>query len=143
MRPSKRAIEKKVDDLHRGDNDDGPPLVFNITYFEHEGRWPKMDDSPHPELTIKPFPEQKPQSLKIATPNVIPEPWCNQTTLFVHTCENADTYLLKDDDGVREGSVAVPACRLWDALDDDDRRREREIEANGEPLPPFLEHETE
>jgi hypothetical protein len=136
--PTKRNIKNGVEDLkEETDDDSSEPVVFAITYFEHEGkRWPDMEDSPHPELTIKPFPERKPKSLKLATPNVIPEPWCNERTLFITTCENADKYLLDPD---TDDNGNVPACELWDALSEEQLREDKAIrKEEGDQIPPRL-----
>lgn len=136
-RKSKRELERELEDLKPSDDDGKGPLVFVITHVEHkEGRWPDIEDSPHPELTIKPFPERKSKSLKIAKPNLIPEPWCNERTLFITTCENADKYHLEPD---TDDNGTAPACELWDALSEEQLREEKRIrEENDDPIPDIL-----
>jgi hypothetical protein len=139
MNHSKRDIERKVENLDDGEGDGGPPRVLIMTHIGdwENGNRPTIDDSPHPKLTVKPWPEQKPNSLKIATPKVIPEPWCYESTLFVHTCENGEKYLF---DRNLEESNTVAACQLWEGLDEADLREDVKIrQENDDPIPPFLE----
>jgi len=143
MNHSKRDIERKVDDLDGGDGDGGDPLILNLTALGHEPGEPQPDrsDSPHPELTVQTWPEARPESFSIATPNTIPEPWRSLPVLFVHTCDNAEKYRM---DHMEEDSSVVTACQLWEPLDEADLRAEAEIrQANGEPIPPLLEPYTE
>ena len=135
-RKSKRELERELEELSDGAGDDAPTSVLDVAYFSHEGRWADMEESPHPELTIQPFPEQKPKSLKIAVPKRLPEPYCDQRHLTVATC---DTKHKHTPDGTPEENAPVPACDLWKELDEADLEREKEIrEEEGEPIPDFL-----
>ena len=135
-RKSKREIERELEELTGDSHDDAPTSILNLAYFEHDGKWPDMEESPHPELTIKPFPERKPNSLKIAVPNILPEPYCNQSRLTVVTC---DTTHKHTPEGIPKENAPIPACDLWEALSEADLEREKEIrEEEGEPLPELL-----
>ena len=135
---TKRSLESDVEQLKdRTDDGDSDPLVLVLTHFEHEGQWPTWDESPHPELTIKPYPERKPNSLKIAVPNHIPTEYLQKPSLMIRTCENGERHGLEEGN---ETATVVPACELWDALSDEDLKREKEYrEENDEPIPALLE----
>ena len=135
-RKSKRELEREVEDLtDKDDPDGGCGLLINMATFEHEGKWPDKEESPHPELTVRSFPERKPKSLKIATPNVLPEPYCNEAILTVTTCDKQHKYAPDD----AEENAPVTACELWNALDEDELEREKAVrEEEGEPIPDFL-----
>ncbi|MFC6753367.1 hypothetical protein [Halorubrum tibetense] len=133
---SKKKIERRLEELEPRDDDDGPPIMIQMTHFDHEGQYPTVDESPHPELTVQQFPEQRPKSLVIAVPNMLAEPYCNQPHLTVATC---DTVGKHTPEGIPEENAPVPACELWEALDEADLEREKEIrEENGEPIPELL-----
>ena len=133
---SRNRIENRLEDLEPNDDGDAPAAVLNLAHFDHNGKWPDMEESPHPELTIKPFPERKPNSLKIAVPNILPEPYCNEAVLTVVTC---DTKHKHTPEGTPEENAPVMACDLWEALSEADLEREKEIrEEEGEPIPDFL-----
>jgi len=135
---TKRSLENEVEQLKdRTDDGDSDPLVLVLTHFEHEGQWPTWDESPHPELTVQPYPERKPNSLKIAVPNHIPTEYLQKSTLMIRTCENGERYGLEEGN---ETVTVVSPCELWGALSDEDLREEYKIrKANGDPIPAVLE----
>jgi len=139
MNHSKRDIERKVDDLDRGGDNEGSPLVLNLAGLMQgagEER-PTRRGSPHPSLTVQTWPEGRPRDLSIATPKIMPEPWGSMPMLFVHTCENAEKYCM---DHMDEDSSVVTACQLWEGLDEADLREDVKIrQENDDPIPPFLE----
>jgi hypothetical protein len=137
-RKSKREIERDLKDLTDDDDaeEDHGPLIMNFTSIrEPGGGTPTLEDSPHPEVTVQSWPDSRPEELKIAIPYTIVEPWCDESILSVHTCEDVERYGM---DIVPDGSCA-PACELWDALDDEQLKEERRIrEEEGEPIPELL-----
>ncbi|APX97556.1 hypothetical protein [Natronorubrum daqingense] len=128
---TKRSIKNDVEDLKSREGVDSDPLVCVLTHCDGE-------DSPHPELTIQPHPEQKPQSHRIAVPILKSVEYLEERWFTVHTCENAEKFGLHttgNDDST------VTACELWDALTDDDLEREKELrKERDEPIPPILEN---
>ncbi len=138
--PTKRNIKNEVEDLKPEDEDTGKTLVLNLAglYAELGEPSPDREDSPHPELTVQPWPEQRPKSFSIAVPKVIPEPWCNEPMLFVHNCENADRYLFEEN---KEERNTVAACELWDALSEEQLREDKAIrKEEGDQIPPRLKN---
>lgn len=133
-RKSKREIERDVADLKPQDDGTGP-IVFHLTHVTYTGKqWPDMSDSPHPELTVRPRPEQSPQTLKIAVPKLLPREHLGEDILFITTCENGGRYCPNGDDS------GVHACDLWGALDDEDRREEYRVrKEQDDPIPPILD----
>ena len=122
-RKSKREIERDVESLQPEAPDDGVGIVFDMTHVQGtgEGMEPaEWSDSPHPMLSYKPFPEEKPYSLKVATPHFIPEPWNDGRALFIETCEGDDPRGHRAE----EGSGTVAACDLWNALSEEELKRE-------------------
>ena len=138
-RPTKRQLKNELDSLV----DDGSgeaPLMVVLTGFNQatEGGMATRDDSPHPELTVQAWPDSdRHDELHIAVPNVWPNGYPDVSTLLVYSCDSvADTWPGESLDS----DNSVLACELWDALDDNDLRREYEIrQENGDPLPPILE----
>lgn len=137
-RKSKREIERDLEDITDDDDaEEGPgPLIINLTSIRDPGGGtPTIEDSPHPELTVQSWPDHRPEDLKIAIPYTIVEPWCNEPTLSVHTCENADRYGM----GISPENTHTSACELWDALDDEQLKEERRMrEEEREPIPELL-----
>lgn len=137
-RKTKRSVESDIEQLKEQTGDDIQPMVLNLAFFEHEGQWPTWDESPHPELTIQPFPERKPNSLKIAVPNFIPEQFLQERCLLINTCDSPGKYTSSIDE---DDDAEVFACELWDALSDEDLKREKEYrEENDEPIPAILKN---
>jgi hypothetical protein len=134
---SRKKIQNRIEQLEPDDaGDDGHAFVLDMAYFEHEGTWPDGEDSPHPELTVKPHPEQKPNSLKIATPNILPEPYRNEAFVTIVGCSTKHKHI---PESVPKENAPPTACELWNALDEDDLRREKAIrEEEGEPIPDVL-----
>lgn len=123
-RPSKREIEREVEGLQPSKSDDGVMIVIDQNHVQGGDKadlgpadW---SASPHPMLSYKPFPEQKPYSLKVAIPHFLPEPWASERFLFVETCEGDDPHGVREE----EGSGTVAACDLWDALSEEELKRE-------------------
>lgn len=136
-RKSKREIERDLEDITDDDAEEGArPLIMNLTSIrDPDGGKPTIEDSPHPELTVQSWPESRPEQLKIAIPYTIVEPWCNEPTLSVHTCENVERYGMN----IAPDGTHAPACELWDGLDDEQLKEERRMrEEEGEPLPELL-----
>jgi len=136
---TKRKIANKIDELeedHGTDNTDC--VVMNLAHVKtpRGKRWPDMEDSPHPDLTIKPYPEQKPNSLKVAVPTVIPEEFRTGRILFVEACAGDST--TRDGDGTPEATKTT-ACELWEAMSDEQLEEEHKIRQEwGEPIPDRL-----
>lgn len=126
-RKTKRSIENEVKDLKTNEGSNTDPLICVLTLCDE-------DESPHPELTVQPHPEQKPRSYKVAVPKLLTDEYRKRRWLTVTTCENGEKF------GLDESGKAVTACELWNALSDDDLEREKEIrQENNEPIPPLLE----
>jgi len=123
-RRSKRELTREVDNLRPEDDDTGAGLVLNLTNV--------VDTSPHPELTVQPWPEAKPQSRKIAVPKVIPEKF-SENIIIVEMCgDKAPRGAGGDKDGLF-------ACDLWEELTDEQLREEYEIrQAENDPIPEYL-----
>ena len=136
---TKRKIANKIDELE-GDRgtDNTDCMVMNLAHVKHPNgkRWPDMEDSPHPELTIKPYPEQKPNSLKIAVPTVIPEEFRTGRIIFVEAC--AGDSITREGDGTPD-TRATTACELWEAMSDEQLEEEHKIrQERGESIPDLL-----
>lgn len=126
-RKSKRELERELADLETADGGDHEPMIINLTSV--------VGESPHPDLTVQPWPEKRPRSRRIATPNLLPDEYLTERVLSVHNCENVDKHRADPD-----GDGAVYGCELWDALSDDARGEEyRTRKANDEPIPNLLE----
>jgi len=140
-RKSKREIERDLEDL----TDDGlepgqdgvGPMVISMTHImEPGGVEPTYDNSPHPELTVPQHQGTSAETLVIATPNVIPEPYCNESVLSVCSCKTEENY---NADWMDDEQRPILACELWDALDDEQLKEERRMrEEEGEPIPELL-----
>lgn len=137
-RKSKREIEREVEDLQPSEPDGGTQIIMNMCHVQGTGKGmepAEWSDSPHPMLSYKPFPEEKPYSLKVATPHFIPEPWSDGRALFIETCEGDDTHGARED----PDRCLVAACELWDALSEEELKREaRHRVEHDEPLPAYL-----
>lgn len=132
---TKRSLKNDLEQLKETNSNGNDPIIMHLTHFDHDGSWPNRDESPHPELTVQPYPEFKPKSLKIAVPNLIPEAHLQGRFLSIQTCDTPSKHSpTEGDDGV------VFACELWDALSDDDLEQEKEIrQENDDPMPPLFE----
>jgi hypothetical protein len=136
--PTKRNIKNEVEDLKYDDGSTGSPLVLKLTGLMNEPGEPPADrdDSPHPELTVQPWPDQRPKSFSVAVPKVLPEPWRSESMLFVHNCEDGEKYRL---DHMDDDNSVVTACQLWDALSEEQLREDKAIrKEQGEQIPPRL-----
>ena len=135
-RKSKREIERELEDLQPNHDDDPDPIVISMAHFTRYGEEPTWDTSPHPELTVPQHEGTNAETLTIAVPKIIPEPYCNRATLPVVSCVNQERHTGEWMDKEQE---PVTACELWEALDDDDLKREKSIrEENGDPIPDLL-----
>jgi hypothetical protein len=139
---SRKRIENRIEDLEPEQSDnDAAPLMISMTHItEPGGVEPTYDNSPHPELTVPQHQGTSAETLVIATPNVIPEPYCNESILSVCSCKTEKNY---NADWMNDEQRPILACELWDALSDEQLTEERQIrEANDEPIPEVLaEHE--
>ncbi len=135
---TRRSIRNKIETLESETvDDDTDPFVVAMTNVmpPEEERHADRSDSPHPELTIRRWPEKKPQSFAIATPNILPEPYRQERTLVVRSCDKKEQ--IEDAEVGFDGAFA---CELWEAMDEEQLQEEKRYrEANNEPIPPFLE----
>lgn len=124
-RKSKREIERELDKFDRG-SDDEIGIILNLTWSGFD-----LEESPHPELTVQQWPDERPDSYSIAVPNVMPDAHTpDGGVLTVSGCKTAERRL----------SDAPFACDLWDSLTEEQLREEKRIrEENDDPLPPILE----
>jgi len=135
---SRKRIENRIEDLEpEQSDDDAAPLMISMTHItEPGGVEPTYDNSPHPELTVPQHQGTSAETLVIATPNVIPEPYCNESILSVCSCTNEEKH---NADWMNDEQRPVLACELWEALDEADLEREKKIrEEEGEPIPELL-----
>jgi len=135
---SRKRIENRIEDLEpEQSDDDAAPLMISMTHItEPGGVEPTYDNSPHPELTVPQHQGTSAETLVIATPNVIPEPYCNESILSVCSCTNEENH---NADWMNDEQRPILACELWDALSDEQLTEERQIrEANDEPIPEVL-----
>jgi len=135
---SRKKIQSRIDDLEPAQSDDdAEQMVIAMTSIREPGMENvTVADSPHPELTIRQYQGMEAETLAIATPNVIPEPYCNESILSVCSCKNENGH---DADWMNDEQRPTYACELWDALDDKQLIEERQIrERNGEPIPEVL-----
>ncbi len=126
---TKRKVKRKIEELENATDDDGHgPAVIDCAHVKGSGEneaYADMSDSPHPELTVRPRPEEEPRNLRLAVPNHIPQQYLSHDVLFVETCQ---------DDGER-----IPACELWEAMTQEELHTEYEQrKASGEPIPDLL-----
>lgn len=138
---SKRELQREVETLSEQTvSTDNGPMVMRLTYFgDKYNATPSREDSPHPELTVQPYPESRPESLAIAVPSILPEKYARRTWLFTVTCTKRDRYV--SEGGTPEGAPEyVPPCEIWDSMTEAQLREERaHRERNDEQIPPILE----
>lgn len=134
---SRKRIENRLDDLEPEQDDDAGPIMISMAHItEPGGVEPTYDSSPHPELTVPQHQGTSAETLVIATPSVIPEPYCNESILPVCSCTNEENH---NAEWMDDKQRPVLACELWDALDEADLEREKKIrEEEGEPIPDML-----
>jgi len=134
---SRKKIQNRIDDLEPEQDDGVGPMVISMTHImEPGGVEPTYDNSPHPELTVPQHQGTSAETLVIATPNVIPEPYCNESLLSVCSCTNEEKHKA---DWMDDEQKPLLACELWNALSDEQLRKERQIrEEKNEPIPELL-----
>ena len=123
---TKRKVANKIEELEEATaNDDaGDPLIVCYTV---------VDETPHPELTVIPYPERRPDMRSVATPNYIPEQFLQDSTLFINICDDAIGF---DPHGEE---VGVRACEIWDSMTEEQLQQEYEYrKEQGEPIPDIL-----
>ena len=126
-----------MEDLGPEPDDGVGQMIISLTHFALGADVEKTyDNSPHPELTVPQHQGTSAETLVIATPSVIPEPYCNESILPVCSCTNEENH---NADWMDEEQRPILACELWDALDEADLKREKKIrEEEGEPIPDML-----
>lgn len=133
---TKRNLKNELEELKDDPGDGGGGIVIDYCNVIPRGKqWPDMADSPHPELTIRPYPEKKPKTLKVAVPNLISNEYLTNGFLTVATCDKSESHRIDPD---ADGTMF--ACDLWDALTEEELEEEYLIrEEEGEPIPALLE----
>jgi hypothetical protein len=116
---TKRKVANKIEELESDSNDDsGDPLIISYSV---------VDETPHPELTVQPHPDTRPDMRKVATPNVIPNSRFDKSVVFIDTCKNDS------------GEGWYNACELWDSMSEEQLQEEYQYrKANNEPIPEAL-----
>jgi len=134
---SRKKIQNRIDDLEPEQDDGAGPMIISLTHFALGADVEKTyDNSPHPELTVPRHQGIRHETLVIATPNVIPEPYCNESLLSVCSCTNEEKHKA---DWMDDEQKPLLACELWNALSDEQLRKERQIrEEKNEPIPELL-----
>lgn len=138
---SKRELQREVETLsEQTASTDSGPMIMRLTYFEDDSGDvynATREDSPHPELTVQPFPESRPESLTIAVPSILPEKYARRTWLFAVTCTRKDRYVA---DRSEDAPGCVSPCEIWDSMTEAQLREERaHRERNDEQIPAILE----
>lgn len=130
-RKSVREIERDLEKLEPAAEDNGGGTVIQMGKS-----LPDLSESPHPELTVRPYPQTRPDMFQIASPNVWPSAIERDAITFVDVCTSDVTETWPGD----SGNDLPRACELWDAMTDEELRAEYEYRSEqGEPIPEVLE----
>ena len=129
-KPTRRKIERQVEEIEENSTTtEGDPILINLTNFYNE------EESPHPELTVQPWPDKKPEELNLAVPSVIPDKYATTSPIMVVRCDEIEKFVT-DNMG---GSSYTTPCQLWDSLSEEQLEEEAEIrKEKGEPIPEVL-----
>ena len=135
-RKSQRELEKTIEQLTDDDSSTREGLVFGLTTV-HGSTDPS--DTPTPELAVEAYPDKDGfDDYAIAIPYIWPEAYAGEEFVFlIHSGENVtDTW----DDHSDGDDGTIEACRLWDAMTDEELQAEYEYRTDhGEPVPEYLE----